>query len=522
MSLLEDQPATNVRFVSDEVLVRDNPTHIWIEPTNRCNTRCKHCGHFYDVFGRDMDIELYEKIKAAVLDDVERIELIGYGEPLMAKNFERMFDDCLERGIRIYTTSNGILLRKDDLVAKLVRSDVYLCLSIDGARQETFEHIRPYVRWHKMLETLECIKRNADAAGPETKFRFRFNYVAMRHSIGDLPDLVRLAHKYGAGEVFVLPLGGEEQFAEVNGESLRDAPELVSPAFLEALELAAEYDIHLTVPESFRPLILEGAERGQGLRGKAAKAARRARLASLYVKRNGFSAAWQRIVKKPTAGVRAKAGVTYCNMPWKDSYFASDGKIYPCCIMNETLGDMKTQSWEEIWNGAAYRNLRRTVHSWNPTAVCRFCPLPTGINGGDDKQYARYFSRFRAEPVELDADGVAFGGGFHGLERHEDGSASHVWMGKTGTMTVPARRGAKFLRLTIITRSPGPDLNAGIANVNGGEDEPFDNSCEHLHFPVEGIAGGKIELALEMERTHHVEGDCRELALVIRGVDYLF
>jgi len=138
----------------------ENPNHIWIEPTNRCNTRCRHCDHFYRVFGEDMELDLYEKIEREVLDGVERAELIGYGEPFMGKNFMRMFDACVERGITIFTTSNGILLRDPELAAKVVRNDVKLNLSIDGARQETFERIRPYVRWKGIVKTLETLKEN--------------------------------------------------------------------------------------------------------------------------------------------------------------------------------------------------------------------------------------------------------------------------------------------------------------------------------------------------------------------------
>jgi len=250
MSLRRESAATSFAL-SDRVSA--NPTHIWIEPTNRCNTRCTHCGHFYDKFGEDMSTPLFEKIRNSALDGVERVELIGYGEPLMARQFEAMMGECLRRDLEIYTTTNGILLANDKLVAKLVRSPMRLCLSLDGTRAETFEFVRPYIKWGKMIEVLECIKRNADDAGAEKKFSLRINYVAMKHSIADLPEMVRLAARYGASQIYVLPLGGDESFEKVKGQSLDISPELVSPSFLAALRLAARLRVEIIVPpHSFR------------------------------------------------------------------------------------------------------------------------------------------------------------------------------------------------------------------------------------------------------------------------------
>jgi radical SAM protein with 4Fe4S-binding SPASM domain len=500
--------------------VSENPTHIWIEPTNRCNTKCAHCGHFYSKFGEDMEGDLYRKILEQAADNLERVELIGYGEPLMARHFQEMFDEMTRRGVHVYTTSNGILLRKDEVVAKLVRAPMTLCLSIDGARKESFEWVRRLIKWERMIETLECIKRNADAAGDERRFRFRFNFVAMKRNIADLPGLVRLAHQYGAEEIFILPLGGEEVFDEMHGQSLRDSPELVSPAFMEALPLAAKLGVRVTVPVSFRAMIVEGDGSGGGLTRRVGAVGRRVKLARTVVARDGIQAIMRHIA--PKRSPRGKAGVTYCSMPWRDAYFASDGTVFPCCIMGEKLGDMKAQEWEEVWNGRQYRNLRRTVHSWNPTQVCRMCPLPTGINGGDEQHHVRFFSKFRREPLPLDDAAVRLGAGFHVIERDAEGAPSHAWTAREGLVELPMRGGARFLRLLVIPRAPVHEPNPGRAVINGGTPEPFDNTCPEVHLPLDHVTVDTIRLELSMELEHRVPNDERALALAVRGFELLF
>ncbi len=499
-----------------------NPTHIWIEPTNRCNTRCTHCDHYYRQFGGDMPFDLYEKIRAQVLDGVERVELIGYGEPFMAKHYWEMFDECQRRGILVYSTSNGILLRDDERVSKVVRANMVLTLSIDGARKETLEFVRPYIKWHKMQETLECLKRNAEAAGAERRFRLRFNFVAMKQNFADLPDLIRLGHQYGVFEICVLPLGYEELFEKVNGQSLQDSPELVAPVMREAVPLARELGIKLSLPQSFYEIAPDVPENPLVPERSARRLVAVLEQGRDYARRHGVSSTLRKLrdVATRPAKPRAKVGGSYCIMPWKDAYFGSGGTVYPCCMMGEELGNLKTQDWKEIWNGPTFRNLRRTVHSWNPSGVCRKCPLLIGINGGDGKKYDKFFSKFVAEHHAIDSGALEFGEGFHGAES-EGGAPSHRWMTRRGRLTVTLAEPTKFIRLWLKPRAPVPQLNLGTCRIEGGEPEPFDNSCDRIHIPVDFVRTRRVELDLGMEFEHRICDDPRGLALAETGVDLL-
>ena len=70
-----------------------------------------------------------------------------------------------------------------------------------------------------------------------------------------------------------------------------------------------------------------------------------------------------------------------CPYPWTHFRIASDGDIVICCrdLDHKTvLGNLKTQSVQEIWNGAKMVAARRALLAQDPDAVraCRGCDLP--------------------------------------------------------------------------------------------------------------------------------------------------
>ena len=72
-----------------------------------------------------------------------------------------------------------------------------------------------------------------------------------------------------------------------------------------------------------------------------------------------------------------------CGRPWTLMYFTANGRALPCCIApfsqhgyeNYTLGDARTQTLDEIWNGQAYQDFRTALQSPKPPDACANCGL---------------------------------------------------------------------------------------------------------------------------------------------------
>jgi hypothetical protein len=66
-------------------------------------------------------------------------------------------------------------------------------------------------------------------------------------------------------------------------------------------------------------------------------------------------------------------------MPTLDTYVLFDGRVFPCCHpfahSKMQVGDLRTQDFDEIWNGRLYRSLRAGLRSGDVPAICRNCSL---------------------------------------------------------------------------------------------------------------------------------------------------
>jgi pyruvate-formate lyase-activating enzyme len=76
--------------------------------------------------------------------------------------------------------------------------------------------------------------------------------------------------------------------------------------------------------------------------------------------------------------VRADDSRPYCARPWNQIAVLSDGTAVCACIDAEKsnpLGNFKTQTLDEIWNGARYQGLRKAIRkNIDAVPICRGCP----------------------------------------------------------------------------------------------------------------------------------------------------
>lgn len=103
-----------------------------------------------------------------------------------------------------------------------------------------------------------------------------------------------------------------------------------------------------------------------------------------------------------------KESKTFCIYPWIHLHAYPTGEAYPCCHaeMAHPVGNCKTQTLQEIWQGEAMKNLRRDMLSETPNAACNRCyeQESSGFFSGRksaNKHHGHHIKKLDDNPFEM-------------------------------------------------------------------------------------------------------------------------
>ncbi len=316
------------------------PEELYLEVTNRCNLRCRTCPQFFGMAEAFHDLSWERFIEITdQFTKIRRVVLHGIGEPLLNPDLGRMIRHLKVRGAYVLFNSNGLLLRgrkARDLASSGLDE---LRVSIDGGTPETYREVRGVDGFDKILGNLRRFAELKRALGVEAP-RVSLWVTGMKTTVGDLPELVRVAAANNIREVYLQRLVYSERGIATRDQALFGrAADDDRQAVDEALRLAENLGVTL---------------RGSGELGPAGLVDRRA----------AGDAPWRG-----------------CHRPWRLMYVTSNGNVLPCCIAPFTdapyrgivLGNLQRGAVADVWDGDAYRAWRGAMLSGEPPAACKGC-----------------------------------------------------------------------------------------------------------------------------------------------------
>lgn len=155
-------PIRKDRVPLQDLLPLDRPLRLLIDPSDKCNFRCKFCfqskGNFV---GTKMSRETFDKLVGDIREfsgPINIIHMYGLGEPLVNENLPYFIkvikDNNLAKEVAI--TTNGSLLTKE-LSEKLIASGLdRLSISLNGVSSDDFRRIVGVkVDFDKMYENIK-------------------------------------------------------------------------------------------------------------------------------------------------------------------------------------------------------------------------------------------------------------------------------------------------------------------------------------------------------------------------------
>ena len=340
-------------FKANAIAPRALPARVFMESTTKCNFFCRTCEKGYDpYFGADLDDDIFEKVRVQIMPSVVSVDLTGFGETTMTKDFDRNLSAAQEAGAAVRFVTNASLLNYER-IEKLTSHPVTVTISFDGATKQTFEEVRRGANYDLILEKLAMIKKLRDINLSRTYAHFAFNFVALRRNIEELPEVVRIAHCYGIERVVVADYGFSQ--TEFDVESLRFDPKRANDLLDQSAALAAELGIAFVRPPPY-------AEEVPAL---------------------PTVSRWRRLLRVRRILPVPNRFPQRCSSPWTETAVRRDGEVQPCCVSTEYMGSIKNKSFAEVWNGWRYRLLRWRIHGPLPSLACRHCFIAWGINGGN-------------------------------------------------------------------------------------------------------------------------------------------
>lgn len=339
----KNPPVTEMRPAAPGAL----PRSLYIEATNRCDSKCQTCVRTFTTNEPVNDTTL-ANVKAIVdqFPVIERVVLHGIGEPLLNPEIFEIIAFLKTRGAYVLFNSDAISLTKPR-AQQLIDSglDEYR-VSIDSATAETFLKIRGVNQFNRVVGNVTELRSLQEQQGLSTP-HVSLWFIAAQSNLHELPGLVQLASDAGVKEVYLQRLvttsagrdghGIATDEQSVRGTLADEQERLVA----DAQALADTKDI---------------AFRASGLNDP---------LASLQM---------------PEDRHRYWAG---CQRPWTLSYVTANGNVFPCCIAPCTaedytgaiLGNVLEEPFDDIWNGERYQAFRRKFESDTPNDPCVGCGL---------------------------------------------------------------------------------------------------------------------------------------------------
>ncbi|MCX5893668.1 MAG: radical SAM/SPASM domain-containing protein [Deltaproteobacteria bacterium] len=147
---------------------------------------------------QDLSWQNFERLIPA-LKFFKHIHLSGWGEPLLHPHLWDMAQAARSQGCTVSLTTNGMNLTEAMQVQVLKHLDM-VAVSLDGARAETFERLRPGADFQRVTQQIAALcsrKRTLGTQRPEVVLLF----MKMRPNVAELPDFLRLAAALGVDRV---------------------------------------------------------------------------------------------------------------------------------------------------------------------------------------------------------------------------------------------------------------------------------------------------------------------------------
>ena len=297
------------------------PYYVQFELTRRCNNRCFFC---YNEIGNVGFNELSTEEIIRVIDEmaivgVFKINFNG-GEPLSRSDFLKIVRHAYEKNFQLHMNTNATLMTEDIAkeISKFMKS---VCVSILSSRPEIHDSMSGRKgAFEETLRGMDILK--------EQGMSLEVNVCTTSKNYKELPEIAEIATKHGCKTLcstrYILSHASQAQLC------------------LGCKETIELIDILLSIKKDY-PILDSVALPGP--------------------------VPFCEVPKEYTEKLKQ------LNIPCQFAYglcrISPTGKITPCPLSNDVIGDLRQNSFVDIWNSTGWEKYEELIHIPNPCRQCQ-------------------------------------------------------------------------------------------------------------------------------------------------------
>ncbi len=317
-------------LIRKRTILRCHPGKLQIESTDLCNARCIMCSHAYS---QGIGTNLFESNLIQQLQDefpyVREVVIHGNGEPFLKKEIITYLRQLAQYDIKFISSTNLSVI-SDELLEMFENHFTELNVSCDGHTKELYESIRCGLDFDHFVSNVKKVREACKS------LNMKLDVVVMRQNIPYLEDIVSFAAELGFNEVVFNMLCVDEK-----NDNLNDSPLLYADEYrkniLKAKECGKKCGIRVT---GFDIGISNGEEKNRNCHTDE------------HIVENTGICDW--LVESPYINLRGQVGI--------------------CCINQMVImGNLTDDSFENIWNGEPYQEIRSRFYKCEIPDICLGC-----------------------------------------------------------------------------------------------------------------------------------------------------
>lgn len=310
--------------------------------TNKCNLNCLMCQ------SKDIPWDLPPKAIQEITTLFPYLERLMWqgGEVFLYQGFKDILIEVSKFPIRQIISTNGLLIDRE-IAQIMVKSNVELTFSIDGATKEVYEHIRRGANFDRVIEKINLINELRQSLNP--RMETRLNVLIMRANYHQLEQFLDFAKEYKFNTVFFNSTGCDFRNIRENVfyyNQDKNVIEHINKIRRGIEEKASEYGIRL---ENWLPS-LDFFNKSQPMDKQE--------------------------INETEVKDKEKDGLQedklFCHAPWQKLYIDCGGTVRPDCLcyVDNYVGNILESSLEDLWNSKGMQDYRSRIINHTYQCLC--------------------------------------------------------------------------------------------------------------------------------------------------------